>query len=155
MDNGVKNGGTRKQLVHSIIIIIAAVAAVTATLLVLNYKMFFATPSQKLCGEWSRQRVGRFSGETVTEIYSFAEDGTGKKIFVFADGTKTEATFDWSVTKKKILVINGCVKYNYNADPDTYYSPTVTTARKYWYVTKDVLCIGENTSMTAEYYSKK
>lgn len=145
----------KKQLVRSVAIAVAAAITFIATLLTLNANMFFSSPQKKLCGEWQRTRIGQFSGEKITENYVFNKDGTGEKQYISEDGTVTENEFTWTVTKKKILVINGCVKYNYSADTDGYYSASAVTAKKYWYVTKNELCIGENTSAAYELYYRK
>lgn len=146
---------SKKSFLRSAIIAAVAVVTVVVTLIVLNENMFFSSPSQKLCGSWERTREGMFSGEDISETYKFNKNGTGEKLYILPDGTKSKTTFTWSITKKKILVINGCVKYYYNSNLDSYYSLTAVTAKKYWSVGKDKFYIGENTSAAVEEYKRK
>ena len=150
----VKKQKTPRPLIKLTLIVIPTIAVVLITLIMLNANGFFMSAEDKLVGTFSRTRKGEFSKEKYTETYTFNDDGTGTKVYLAPEGQVSSTDFSWYVTPKDILVINGHVKYELKANYKDYYTGASKT-QKYWYVTKDELYMGENTSLTYEKYKRK
>lgn len=143
-----------KPLFGLAIIVIPTVVIVLVTLAILSINGAFTSPQKKMIGTWCRERVGAYSMERYVETYVFNSDGTGQKSSLSPDGYTAHSDFTWSVTEKKVLVINGVVKYNWNANVSDYYTEGKRSTKKYWYVSKNDFFIGENTSPTYEAYER-
>lgn len=144
----------QRPLIKLTLIVIPTIAVVLITLFTLNANGFFMSAEDKLVGSFVRTRKGEYSKEKYTETYVFNDDGTGSKTYLTPDGTEASTDFSWYVTPKDILVINGHVKYQFKSNYKDYYTGSSKT-QKYWYVTKDELYMGENTSLTYEKYKRK
>lgn len=152
MKNGTK---TAKPLIKLTAIIIPTLIIVAATLLMLNFNGFFLSTEEKVSGEWTRSRQGVYSGEEYLESYTFNEDGSGIKTYTTPDGYTAEKSFTWYVTPTKTLVIDSHIKYKWDPDYQGYYNESSKTAKKYWFVTKNELYIGQSTSLNCEIYDRK
>ncbi len=149
-----KNVKSPKPLIRLTTIIIPTVVIVAATLFILNHNGFFLSPAEKVSGEWSRMRSGIYSGNKYTESYVFSEDGNGTKTYLHPDGYSAEKKFTWYVTPNKTLVINDRIKYTWDPDYENYYNENSKTAKKYWFVSKNTLYIGQSTSLYCETYQR-
>lgn len=143
-----------RPLIKLTLIVIPTIAVVLITLIMLNANGFFMSAEDKLVGSFVRTRKGEYSKSKYTETYVFNDDGTGTKTYLAPEGQESSTDFSWYVTPKDILVINGHVKYELKANYKDYYTGSSKT-QKYWYVTKDRLYMGENTSLTYEVYKRK
>lgn len=143
-----------RPLIKLTLIVIPTIAVVLITLIMLNANGFFMSAEDKLVGSFTRTRKGEYSKDKYTETYVFNDDGTGTKTYLAPEGQESTTDFSWYVTPKDILVINGHVKYELKANYKDYYTGSSKT-EKYWYVTKDRLYMGENTSLTYEVYKRK
>lgn len=143
-----------RPLIKLTLIVIPTIAVVLITLIMLNANGVFMSAEEKLLGSFTRTRKGEFSKKQYTETYIFNNDGTGSKTYIAPEGQVSSTDFSWYVTPKDILVINGHVKYELKANYNDYYTGASKT-QKYWYVTKDRLYMGENTSLTYEVYKRK
>ncbi len=152
MKNKVSSG---KPLIRLTLIIIPTIVIVIATLLILSLNGFFLSPEEKAQGEWSRARTGAYSGEKYEESYVFNEDGTGTKTYTTSKGYDAKKSFSWYVTPNKTLVIDSHIKYKWDPDYENYYNESSKTAKKYWFVTKNNLYIGQSTSINCEVYDRK
>ena len=152
MSNSVK---TQKPLIRLTVIIIPTVIIVAVALFILNYNGFFLSAEEKTVGEWTRARQGTYSKETYEESYLFTDDGKGVKTYLTPDGYTAKKEFTWYVTPTKTLVIDGHVKYKWGPDHENYYNEKDKTAKKYWFVTKNDLYIGQSTSINSEEYNRK
>lgn len=152
MKNSVK---TPKPLIRLTVIIIPTIIIAALTLLILNHYGVFLSVEDQAIGKWSRTRQGTYSKETYLETYRFYSDGTGFKSYTSPDGYMAKKRFTWSVTPTKTLVINGHIKYAWNSNYLKYYNETAKTTKKYWYVSKNHLYIGQNTSINSEVYRRK
>ena len=146
--------GANKPLFGLTIIVIPTVVIVLVTLAILSMNGVFTSPQKKLVGTWQRERIGTYSLEKYVETYVFNDDGTGTKSSLSPDGYTAHSSFTWSVTEKKVLVINGVVKYNWNANVADYYTEGKRSTKKYWYVSKNKFFMGENTLPTYEAYKR-
>lgn len=151
----MKNNKSQKPLIKLTLIVIPTIIVVAISLLLLESNGFFMALEDKLEGDWNRSRKGIYSGETYKESYSFSENGTGIKTYIYPDGHKSKSDFTWYITTNKTLVINDKVKYKWNSEYEEYYDEASDTAKKYWFVTKDTLYIGQSTSINCEVYNKK
>lgn len=152
MKNKLNSG---KPLIRLSLIIIPTVVIVIATLLILSLNGFFLSPEEKTQGEWGRTRTGAYSGKEYKESYVFNEDGTGTKTYTTPEGYSSEKRFYWYVTPNKTLVIDSHIKYKWDPDYENYYNESSKTAKKYWFVTKNNLYIGQSTSINCEVYDRK
>ena len=150
-----KSDKATRPLIRLTVIIIPTVIIVAATLLILNYNGFFLSVPEKAAGEWTRTRQGSYSKQDHVEVYSFQEDGSGTKTFTSPDGYTATKEFTWYVTPTNMLVIDNYVKYEWNPNHREYYNESAKTTKKYWFVTKNNLYIGQNTSMKSEVYNRK
>ena len=151
MNNSAKNP---KPLIRLTVIIIPTVIIVVSALLILNFNGFFLSVEDKTIGVWSRTRQGTYSKEDYSESYEFGPDGKGIKSYVTPDGYTARKEFTWSITPTKTLVIDGHVKYKWDPDHQNYYDEKSKTAKKYWFVTKHNLYIGQSTSINCEIYDR-
>ncbi len=145
---------TPRPLFKLTLIVIPMIIIVVLTLGLLYYNGFFMSAEEKVLGTWTRTRKGTYSSQKYTEVYSFKNDGTGAKTCTDKDGYTAKTTFTWSITDKNLLVIDGYVKYKWNSNYDEYYKDSNKVAKKYWYVTKNRLYLGEDTSINYEVYKK-
>ena len=145
---------TPKPLIKLTVIVVPTVIVVVLTLVILYFSGLFLTPEQKIEGDWERTRVGEYSFMEYKENYSFWDSGNGIKTYTDNDGETLETEFTWCITEKKTLVINGHVKYYWNPQYADYYDNSAKTAKKYWYVSKRKLYLGEDTSAKYEMYEK-
>ncbi len=142
-----------RPLIKLTLIVIPTIAIVLFTIIMLNVNGVFMSVEEKLVGSFTRTRIGEFSKNPYTETYVFNKDGTGTKTYLTPDGELSDTNFSWYVTPKNILVINGHVKYKLKSNYKEYYTGA-SKAQKYWYVTKDNLYLGGNTSLTYEEYTR-
>ncbi len=143
-----------RPLFRLTLIVIPMILVVLLTLGLLYHNGFFMTTQEKTIGTWTRVRKGAYSSKKYTEIYNFESDGTGFKTCTDKDGYTAKTTFKWKITEKQVLVIDGYIKYKWNANYKEYYKDSNKVATKYWYVTKDKLYLGEDTTIKYELYEK-
>jgi len=143
-----------KPLIKLTLIVVPTIVIVCITILLLYLSGIFTSAEDKTIGSWERTRQGTYSFETYKEEYVFNHDGTGKKTVTDKDGYSAETKFTWCITAKKTLVMNGHVKYYWNSGYADYFDNSDKTAKKYWYVTKNNLYLGEDTSAVYELYEK-
>lgn len=141
-----------RPLIKLTLIIIPTIAVVVLTLVALNANGFFTDKRDKLIGTFTRVRTGEYSQQVYTETYIFNDDNTGTKSYQLPNDKTTFKDFTWEITEKDILVIDGHIKYNWNPEPNEYYSKSPKSIKKYWYVSNDSLILGQNNSLTYEEY---
>ena len=146
---------TQKPLIPLALIIILTVIAIAVAVIILNHAGMFMSVEEKTVGHFSRERTGTYSGEVFLEEYYFLADGTGKKLCTDKDGYTATDEFSWYITKKSTLVIDSYLKYNWNPNYTEYYDSSAKSTKNYWYVDKDSLYIGKNTSVNSEQYDRK
>lgn len=144
----------KRPLIRLTLIVVPTIVVVIATLIVLNANGFFTDKADKLIGTFTRTRTGEYSQKTYSETYIFNSDNTGTKAYLLPNDKTTFKDFTWEITEKNILVIDGHIKYYWNAETDNYYAQSRKSIKKYWYVTKDALILGQNNTVAYEEYAK-
>ena len=146
---------TNKPLIRLTAIVIPTIIIAAITLLILNYYGVFRSVEDNIVGEWGRTRYGTYSREAYSETYRFDSDGTGFKSYTSPDGYMAKKKFTWYVTPTNTLVIDGRIKYAWNSNHEKYYNEEAKTVKKYWFIDKNNLYIGQNTSITCEVYNRE
>lgn len=149
-----ENPTAERPLIPLAVIVVLTIITVVVAIIILNNSGFFMSVEEKTAGHFSRERIGNYSKEVFLEQYFFNTDGTGKKLCTDADGYTTTDEFEWFITKKNTLVIDGYLKYSWNPKYNEYYDATSKSTKNYWYVDKDGLHIGHSTAVITEHYER-
>lgn len=144
-----------KPLIPLMVLVILTAITIAVAIIILNNAGMFMSVEEKTVGYFLREREGTYSKEVFLEEYYFESDGTGKKLCTDESGYTTTDKFEWYVTKKSTLVIDGYLKYNWNPNYDEYYDSTSKSTKNYWYVDKEGLHIGHSTAVITEHYERK
>ncbi len=152
--NKQKKNSSPRPLFKLTLIVVPMILIVLMTFGILYYNGFFMPTNEKPIGTWERTRIGEYSQKKYSETYTFNKDGTGKKAYTDKDGYTAETEFTWTVTEKKTLVIDGHIKYKWNSNYEEYFVSSDKVAIKYWYITKNELYIGKDTSTSYELYKR-
>ena len=144
-----------KPLIPLAVLVILTAITIATAIVILNNAGLFMSVEEKTVGYFTREREGTYSKDVFLEEYYFESDGTGKKLCTDADGYTATDTFEWYVTKKSTLVIDGYLKYTWNPNYNEYYDSTSKSTKNYWYVDKEGLHIGTSTAVITEHYQRK